>query len=258
MVLGSLKAGQSITVIGDPGMGKTHLANLIMEKLDCAYGIYRGDNLRCLQQLAESLECPIHSLTEDGDDGKPLTARQLKNEIALNLGDKILIADRIHKWNAGLKGWLEDLHDEGKTLLLLGDRRDLEGVLFKIPRVEIEALSETQIRTIIWNEAVKLGIAIAPPKAAELASRAGGNPLLAQRLIREIQQGLNNTNTQDSGKYRDITPFLISVMGLVGATRFIGLATGDTMLRVIGGIAITLFFSIRSLRMLFPKENKRR
>lgn len=148
--------------------------------------------------------------------------------------------------------------DEGKTLLLLGDRRDLEGVLFKIPRVELEPLTELQIRTMIWNEAVKAGITITPPKAAELASRAGGNPLLAERLVQEIQQGLDNKDTQDSGKYRDITPFLIAIMGLVGATRFIGLATGDTMLRVIGGVAITLFFSIRSLRLLFPKENKRR
>lgn len=211
-----------------------------------------------MRQLAESLDCPIHSLTEDGDDGKPLTARQLKDEIALNLGNKILIADRIHKWNAGLKGWLEDLYEEGYTLLLLGDRRDLEGVLFKIPRLELQPLTDLQIRTFIWNKAVSLGIQLTPPKAAELASRAGGNPLLAERLVQEIQQGLDNTNTQDSGKYRDITPFVIAIMGLVGATRFIGLATGDTMLRVIGGVAITLFFSIRSLRLLFPKENKRR
>lgn len=257
-VINSLKAGKSITVTGEPGAGKTHLAQLVQEELPCAYGIYRGDNLRCLKQIAESLDCPTHSITEEGEEGKPLTARQLKDEIALNLGNKVLIADRIHKWNAGLKGWLEDLYDEGHTLLLLGDRRDLEGVLFKIPRIQLQPLAEQQIRTIIWSEAVKAGVTITPLKAAELASRAGGNPLLAERLVQEIQQGLDDNNTQDSGKYRDITPFLIAIMGLVGATRFVGLATGDTMLRVIGGVAITLFFSIRSLRLLFPKENKRR
>lgn len=253
-----MQAGRSITVTGEPGAGKTHLARLVMDILPCAYSIYRGDNLRCLRQLAESLDCPIHSITEDGGDGKPLTARQLKDEIRLNLGNKVLIADRIHKWNAGLKGWLEDLYEEGATLLLLGDRRDLEGVLFKIPRIQLQPLAEQQIRTIIWSEAVSVAVTITPPKAAELASRAGGNPLLAQRLIQEVQQGLESRNTQDGGNYRDITPFLIAIMGLVGATRFIGLATGDVVLRVIGGLAITLFFAIRSLKLLFPKGDKRK
>lgn len=257
-VIASLQAGKSLVVTGEPGSGKTHLARLVREQLDCAYGIYRGDNIKCLQAIAKDLDCPLHQITEDGGDGKPLTAKQLREEITLNLRNYVLIADRAHKYPSSLKGWLEDLYDEGHTLLLLGDRRDLEGVLFKIPRITLPPLTEQQIRTIIWSEAVKLGVTITPPKAAELASRAGGNPLLAQRLVQEVQQGLDSPNNQDGGNYRDITPFLLAIAGLLGATRFIGLATGDVVLRVVGGLAITVFFAFRSLRLLFPKGDKRR
>lgn len=244
-------------VIGEPGAGKTHLANLIKQQLSCAYGVYRGDNTKCLQQIAEDLEIDIHEIDEEtGEPGKALTAKQLKEEISASLGNTILIADNAHKWTASLKGWLEELYEEGHTLLLLGNRRDLEGVLFKVPRLSLPSLDEQQTRSIIWTEAARMGLTITPPKAAELASKAGGNPLLAQRLVLELQQGVESPH--DGGNYRDITPFLLAVAGLIGATRFIGLATGDVFLRVVGGLAITLFFAFRSLRLLFPKGDRRR
>nr|WP_272900270.1 ATP-binding protein [Tolypothrix bouteillei] len=256
-VLSSLQQGKSICVIGESGAGKTYLAKLIQEQLDCAYGVYRGDNTKCLQMIAENLGLETHKIDEEtGEQKRALTAKQLKDAIAANLGDTILIADNAHKWTASLKGWLEELWEEGHTLLLLGNRRDLEGVLFKIPYLPLPPLNEQQTRSIIWTEAAKLGVTITPLKAAELASKAGGNPLLAQRLVLELQQGVDSPH--DGSNYRDITPFLLATTGLVGAVRFIGLATGDIFLRVVGGLAITLFFSFRSLALLFPKGNRRK
>ena len=257
-VIASLQQRKSICVTGEVGSGKTHLAKLVQDELDCCYGVYRGDNTKCLQMIAEGLEIDLYQITEEGDRGKPLTAKQLKEEITLNLGSTILICDRAHKWPASLKGWLEDLHENGTTLLLLSNQRDLEGVLFRVPRLTLPPLDEQQIRTIIWSEAVKLGVQLTAPKAAELASRAGGNPLLAQRMVLEMQQGLDSPNTQDGGNYRDVTPFLMAIAGLVGAVRFIGMATGDMHLRILGGLAITVFFSFRSLSLLFPRRNNRR
>lgn len=126
----------------------------------------------------------------NGEQKRALTAKQLKDAIAANLGDTILIADNAHKWTASLKGWLEELWEEGHTLLLLGNRRDLEGVLFKIPYLPLPPLNEQQTRSIIWTEAAKLGVTITPLKAAELASKAGGNPLLAQRLVLDCNRVL--------------------------------------------------------------------
>lgn len=185
-----MQQGKSICVIGESGAGKTYLAKLIQEQLDCAYGVYRGDNTKCLQMIAENLGLETHKIDEEtGEQKRALTAKQLKDAIAANLGDTILIADNAHKWTASLKGWLEELWEEGHTLLLLGNRRDLEGVLFKIPYLPLPPLNEQQTRSIIWTEAAKLGVTITPLKAAELASKAGGNPLLAQRLVLEPATG---------------------------------------------------------------------
>ncbi|MBC1237581.1 ATP-binding protein [Nostoc sp. 2RC] len=257
-MLASLQQGKSICVTGDVGMGKTHLAKLIQGEINSCYGIYKGDNTKCLQSIAEGLDIDLYEMTDEGERGKALTAKQLKHEISLNLGETVLICDRIHKWPASLKGWLEDLHESGATLLLLGNQRDLEGVLFRVPRLVLPPLDEQQIRTIIWSEAAQLGVQITAPKAAELASRAGGNPLLAQRMVLEMQQGVDSANNQDGGNYRDITPFLMVIVGLIGATRFIGMATGNIQMRILGGLAITVLFSLRSLSMVFPKRNSRR
>jgi hypothetical protein len=256
-VIASLQQGKSICVTGEVGSGKTHLARLVQNELNCCYGIYKGDNTKCLQGIAEGLDIDLYQTTDEGDRGKPLTAKQLKEEITLNLGSTILICDRVHKWPSSLKGWLEDLHESGATLLLLGNQRDLEGILFRVPRLTLAPLDEQQIRTIIWSEAAQLGVRITPPKAAELASRAGGNPLLAQRMVLEMQQGLDSRNNQDGGNYKDVTPFLMIIVGLIGATRFIGMATGNIQMRILGGLAITVLFSFRSLSMVFPKRNSR-
>lgn len=151
---------------------------------------------------------------------------------------------------------MEELYEKGHTLLLLGTRRDLEGVLFKVPRLNLPPLGDDEIRSLIWSEAERQNILLTSSKAAELASRAGGNPMLAQRLVLELKQGVKAS--QDGANYRDITPFLLTIFGLVGAVRFVGMATGNLQLRVLGGLAITLLFSFRSLLYLFPKGDKRR
>jgi hypothetical protein len=248
-----LSQGNSLVVIGEVGMGKTYLANQIRDRLDCGYGEYRGDMTKCLQGICLSLDCPIVN-----EDEKPLDNKGLKREIELNLGKKILICDRADKWTANLKGWIETLHEDGHTLLLLGVRRDLEGVLFKVPRLYLEPLKDDQIRTILKRESEAKNLTLSEAKIADLSSRTGGNPLLANRLIMEINQGTESQDYRDSGNYRDISPFLIAIAGLIGALRFVGMATGNIQLRILGGIAIAIFFSLRSLALLFPKEDRRR
>lgn len=95
-----LSKGDSICITGEVGIGKTHLANMVKKSLKgkCCYGYYRGDNTKCLQQIASDLKISLDV------DGKPLTAKQLKEEIADKLDKTILICDHFHKWPASLKG----------------------------------------------------------------------------------------------------------------------------------------------------------
>jgi hypothetical protein len=257
-VIRMLSKGDSICITGEVGLGKTHLARMVINNLEnCCYGIYRGDIIKCLQKIAKDLKIPLNQINEEGIEGKPLSAKQLKEEIAENLDDTILICDRFHRWPASLKGWVEDLHEDGATLLLLGDCRDLEGVAYKVPRMKLSPLKDEEIRDIIWAQAKELSLLLTTAQVSEIASRTGGNPMLAKRMVQEHKQGVESKDTQDGRKYRDITPFFMFLVGLVGAVRFIGMATGDIRLRILGGVAITIVFSFRHLGFLFPKGSRR-
>jgi hypothetical protein len=257
-VIGMLSKGDSICITGEVGFGKTHLARMVMENLDnCCYGIYRGDVIKCLQGIAKSLKIPLNYIDEEGIEGKTLPAKQLKEEIAENLNNIILICDHFHKWPASLKGWVEDLYENGTTLLLLGMHRDLEGAAYKIPRMKLLPLKDEEIRDIIWAQAKKESVLLDNPKVSELASRTGGNPMLAKRFVKEYKQGVESKNTQDSVEYLDISPFLMFFLGLFAAVRFLGMATGNIQLQIIGGIVVTLFFAFRQLRYAFPRGSRK-
>jgi hypothetical protein len=257
-VIVMLSQGDSICITGEAGLGKTHLALKVINNLNnCCYGIYRGDTIKCLQQIAKGLKISLNHINEEGIEGKPLSAKRLKEEIAENLDDTILICDNFHSWPASLKGWVDDLHENGATLLLLGNQRDLEGVAYRIPRMKLFPLKDEEIRDIIWAQAKEESLLLTTTQVSEMASRAGGNPMLAKRIVKEYKQGVESKDTQDSRKYKDITPFLTFIVGLIGAVRFFGMATGDIRLRIIGGVAITIVFSFRHLRSLFPRGSRK-
>jgi Cdc6-like AAA superfamily ATPase len=167
-VIGMLQEGHSICITGEVGIGKTHLARLIAKNFEdkYCYGNYRGDNTKCLQQIATSLDVPIEA------DGKFFTAKQLKEEIAINLGKNILICDHFHKWPASLKGWVEDLHESGAIIVLLGSHRDLEGVAYKIPRLVLSPLLDEEIRSIALAKASSLALSLTTIQVSEIASRS--------------------------------------------------------------------------------------
>jgi AAA domain len=257
-IIGMLTRKSSICITGEVGIGKTHLAEMVIRHYDnCCYGYYNGDNTECLQEIASDLEIPLYQIKEDGAEGRPLTAKQLKYEIADNLGETVLICDNFHRWPTSLKGWVERLHKRGATIMLLGIHRDLEGVAYKIPRLALSPLKEEEIRDVIWRQAKQLSLALTASEVAEMAGRTGGNPLLAQRMVLEIYQGVESKNIQDGSNYLDITPFLLFIVGLIGTVRFIGMANGDIKLRIFGGIAVTVLFSIRYLGLLFPKGSRK-
>ncbi|MBD2770715.1 ATP-binding protein [Iningainema tapete] len=221
-VVSNLGEGNSLMLIGEPGMGKTHLAKLVQTELDAVYAIYTGSVKACLVAIAQQIDCPIVN-----EDGKPLTIDRLKEEIAQNINGIILIADNVHRFPASLKYWLEGLQEAGIIMLLLGTKRDLEGVSFKMPRLKLEPLTEADTRSLIWKEVSVRNLSLPSHRVAELASRAGGNPMLAKRMIDELESGVDDPNLNDGDTYIDISPVLMAAVGILAAVRFIGLALHD-------------------------------
>ncbi|MBW4600685.1 MAG: hypothetical protein KME29_14080 [Calothrix sp. FI2-JRJ7] len=114
-----------------------------------------------------------------------------------------------------------------------------------------------EIRNIALAKASSLSLFLTTTQVSEIASRSGGNPMLAQRMVQELKQGVESANVQDGNNYRSITPFLMFTAGLIGAVRFVGMATGDIRLRIVGGVFITILFSFRYLSALFPKGSRK-
>lgn len=245
----NLQGGASLLILGEPGSGKTFLAKQVEKELGAVICSYTGSVYETLVAIAEGIGCP----TEDEETGKPLKSSDLKKEISSNLNGKILVCDNAHNWTKSLRLWLESLYENGATLLLTATKRELEGITFKIPRLRLPPLEEEQIRQIILSENPKLPTW----KISELASQAGGNPMLAMRLVEELQTGTLTPDSKDGSNYRDASPAIMGLLSGIGMIRFIGLASGDKGLYIIGGISLTVFVMLKSFGRLLPRGNRR-
>ena len=249
-VIGSLTQGQSLLVLGEAGSGKSVLGITVGKQMASDYRVaiasYSGSAKQTLIAIAEAFGVP----TETSDERpKPLTADQLRQEIRddMNCGKRLLIADDAHRWPASLRYWMEELLRGKGILLLLADRPPAKDVFLKMPRLELEALTPDQIRTLMYAEATAHGMAINPGKFADLQQRVGGNPALAKRVIHEELLGIGEDQSTDHRQYIDGTPFLIALLSTIGIVRFIGIGLGDKALYLIGGIATLLAMTLRGL-----------
>jgi hypothetical protein len=252
----SLKLGHGMLLVGESGIGKSVLAGQIGKEVSAAIvGTYDGSVKETLRQLALALECPL----EDGETGKQLTIDQLKEELKANLvgSDTVVIADDAERWPASLQYWLERLRQSGVTLCLLANAPPRKGIFLNLLRLELKPVPDELIRTLMYQEASVLGTGIHPAKMATLVTKAGGNPGLARRMVREVAAGIDDPNALDSSQYVDIMPMLMAIGALCGAVRLIALGLGDRTVYIMAGIGFSCFVAIRYLRMMFPRDTRR-
>lgn len=246
--------GNSIAVVAESGSGKTHLAKIIAQKTGGIYCNYTGSAGSTLKALAEKIGCPTTIPTAKAE--RAMKIDELKEEIRSNLKGHILIIDNIQRWPASLKYWLEGIAEDNIPLLLLGTKRDLEGLSFKMPKMALPAMSDSEIRSLIHGKLTEIGLAMPSWRIAEIAAAAGGNPMLAYRLIDEVEAGI--TSTLDASIYLDISPMMMAELMIFAAARFIGMAMDEKSLYIIGGLSLTVFVMMKYLLRMLPKENKRR
>ncbi|HHP7245539.1 MAG TPA: ATP-binding protein [Elainellaceae cyanobacterium] len=221
-----------------------------------AIASYCGAAKETLVAIADQIDVP--TVTQE-EKPKAMTAYQLRDELLKNLVSPkmLLIVDDAHRFPSSLRYWLEDIHRKGGLLLLLATAPPAKDISLKMPRIEMHPLKNDEIRALMYQEALSHGMTLQPSLFAELQQRAGNNPALAKRVVREALLGIGEEQSTDHQQYVDGTPFLVAALTAVGIVRFIGMGMGDRSLYIIGGIATLAAVALRTIFYTVNRKSSR-
>lgn len=256
-IVATLQANSSLLVVGEPGIGKTLLGEVVtleMQSLGFLVAITKpATTKQTLISIAEQLGVESENL-----EGKALTTQGLQEEITQFLSDRaaFLICDDAHRLQLQIRCWLEKLHAKGQPMLLIATHPPARDIFLKLPRIELSPLGNREIREIMRDEAADLELKLSNAQLAHLQQRCGGNPMLAKRVIREEHLGLDATNP-DHTQWIDGTPFLVAALMLFVIVRFVGLGFNSTSLYLIGGILTVAVAAIRIMIYSLPRKSER-
>lgn len=242
-------------VVAEAGMGKSHLARSVAEAL-------RQSSVHvALVMPSTPKQTVLDIATQLGvvvvnDDGKQLTQAQLQADIAAFLFQQpaVLLIDDAHRLPVSLRVWLEQLLARGQPLALFATHPPRKDIFLKLPRLELKPLAHAQIRALMRAAADEQTLALSPGKLASLQERAGGNPMLARRVLDEERLGLEET-APDHTQWIDGTPLLIAGLLVLSAIRFIGRGLHQTDLYLLGGILAVAVGIVRLLLASLPRKS---
>ncbi|WP_264320940.1 hypothetical protein [Zarconia navalis] len=220
--------------------------------MDCAIAIYKGSGKKFFTDIAEQLDIPTTEpkLNKDGEEvgEKPLTMDGLKEEIAGNIDENtLLIFPEAKRLTTGVRYWLEDAIASGVKVVCFAVVNPQRDIFLDMVEVELELPDNAQIRSVMSAEASRIGLPISRSRLAELQPLAGRNPLLAKKVIRNEQLGLNQKAKPEHTQYLVIMPILIAMLMGFGVVRFIGMGTQNKSLYIFGGVALVSGMTLKQL-----------
>jgi energy-coupling factor transporter ATP-binding protein EcfA2 len=255
---------ESLLVIGEQGSGKSTVANSVKKlcsdsfKGGIALGSYSGSIKPFLLSIGRQLNIELTKpkINSKGEEvgETPMSVDEMKEEIAGNLHNKLLIIDDAHRLPTSLKLWLEEIHKAGNQLILLSITDPAKGIFVRLGKLKLPPPTELQIRNIMQREAIALNLSLSPSRLAALQRRAGKNLMLCKKVIRDESMGI------DSGvehrDYVDISPFIMASLAGLAVVRFIGLGLGDRTLYIIGGVAMVVSLMLKYLARGLSRSQK--
>lgn len=256
-IVAALQANVSLLVIGEQGCGKSVLLDFVtkdLETIGFQVVVVRSSTTKvALLRIARQLGIETLSLS-----GKVLKVEELQEAIVEFLSENtvFLIIDNAHQLQPSMRYWLEELHDQKQPMVLSARYPPARDIFLKLPRIELQPLSDLQIREIMKEAAAARGIELTNAQLAYLQQRCGGNPMLAERVITEEYAGLDETNP-DHTQWVDGTPYLIAGLTLFVIVRFVGLGFNSTSLYLIGAILTVFVAAIKVLFHSLPRKSGR-
>ncbi len=187
--------------------------------------------------------------TEIEDDKgrvKQLTLDQLKDEIMVNIPtDALLLLPEARRLTTGILFWLEDLIEAGCRVCCFAVANPGRDIFIKMIEVELELPNDQAIRAAMQDEAVKLNFDLTPTRLSQLQPLAGRNPMLARKVVRQEQLGINQT--VEHRQYLVMKPIILSALFSFAVVRYVGIGTGNKNWQIFGGVALTVAMAAKQL-----------
>jgi len=255
LIVETLLAGHSLLLVGKAGIGTSTLLKFAAEELET-----KGANLVRIapDSKKQILVNMAYQLSLYAEDDKLPTSPRLQKEVtgALQNRKSIIVIDEANRLTVAVRTWLEELHESGQILFLASKPALARDLFLKLPRMELKPLSYEYIRKVIAETAEELQIEVTPADVANLQSRCAGNPMLARRVVREHQIGLQPSQ-HDHTEWINGTPFLIAALLCLTMIRFIGRGIGDTNLYIFGGMLAVAASLVRLFMFSLPKGSSK-
>ena len=233
-----LKNGHSLYFLGESGLGKSNVCEMVAQKLKSeglpVATLSPGTAKEILIGVAEDL-----GIDPNDENDKPMTTTALKQELTehLRVRNCFLICDNLPQIPLALRLWLDKLHVLGQPILGTGKNKPEKDVIFKLLRLNLEPLNDEETAVLINKTARSLGIKINPQ---ELVQKANGNPGLAIKLVKEIvvsNEGIDLKKAEpEHKKWFALDRWIVLLIAMLALFRY----AGKDPLLVIGGSAMIL------------------
>ena len=258
MIIASLKAAESVLVLGDTGSGKSHLAARVHRELQSQgyLSVLVPQDVPKNQILAIT---QLLGIPDTNIEGGKMSLPQLQAEVLSRLEEFsfFLLFDDAHRLTPLIRFWLERLHAQGQPMALFANSPPAEGIFLRLPRFTLKPLPGAAIKQIIKEQAQSLGLDLDDATLGRMMAWCGGSPLLAQRVVKEQYLEIEPEGP-DHHQQLDITPFLVALLMLAGMVRIIGIGLNRVSLYIIGGLCLVLVGVVRYLVYRLPRNSRRR
>jgi len=249
----TLLKGQSVTLVGGIGLGKTHILEHLHAQLQqSVYAATPVPIKSLLKSLCEAVNPNWTEVMKPSASAHELL-QFLKRTHAQYVGWPILIVDQLERLRVSDVAIVTELMELGPVLgAMEAEKPALKPILWKSHDERLEPLDEAASRQLIQQ--LTAGLSVEDPEMLEtyVLGTANGNPLAMVDMVKKLSvqsvircDAIRDTHHEAGKSYRDWTGLLMVVWAVLVASRFIALGTHSFEGYVLAGFGTSVFVVIK-------------